>query len=315
MRVHTHCVIRFGLCCIFRDQPIKFRTTTAKALSTLPRNSQLEKIGDLASQNVKALLDSIEFCAANGIGCFRINSQILPLKTHPVIGYELDELSNVREGFAQCGERAREVGLRLSFHPDQFVVLNSPRPEVVESSLEEIEYQAEVAELVNADVVNIHGGGAYGDKRAALEELCRNLDRLSNRARQRITLENDDSIYTPEDLLPVCLTAGVPLVYDVHHHRCHPDHMAIGEATDTAISTWNREPLFHISSPLEGWAGPKPARHHDFIDVQDFPDCWRGLNITVEIEAKAKEIAVLRLMRDLSDTSTSLSLPGSPASH
>lgn len=252
---------------------------------------------------------SIEFCAANGIGCFRINSQILPLKTHPVLGYELDDLPDAQEAFGRCGVRARELGLRLSFHPDQFVVLNSPRPEVVESSLEEIEYQAEVAELVNADVVNIHGGGAYGDKRAALEELRRNLDRLSIRARQRVTLENDDSIYRPEELLPVCLSAGVPLVYDVHHHRCHPDTLTIEEATEAAISTWSREPMFHISSPLEGWSGPKPARHHDFIDVHDFPDCWTGRNVTIEVEAKAKEIAVLKLMRDLSDTSTSPSPP------
>jgi UV DNA damage endonuclease len=151
-------------------------------------------------------------------------------------------------------------------------------------------------------VVNIHGGGAYGDKRKALGDFARNLGRLSDRARSRLTVENDDTVYTPADLLPLCRAEGVPLVYDVHHHRCHEDGLAEAEATERAVATWGREPLFHVSSPLAGWEGPKPERHHDFIDVRDFPGCWRGLSLTVEVEAKAKEVAVLKLMRELQGT-------------
>ena len=114
-----------------------------------------------------------------------------------------------------------------------------------------------------------------------------------------MTVENDDKTYTPTDLLPLCQETGIPLVYDAHHHRCLPDALSIEAATEQALTTWNREPLFHISSPLEGWQGPRPNRHHDFIDVQDFPLCWKGLQLTVEVEAKAKEQAVLNLMRSL----------------
>ena len=94
----------------------------------------------------------------------------------------------------------------------------------------------------------------------------------------------------------------MPLVYDVHHHRCHGDGLAEAEATERAVATWGREPMFHVSSPLAGWAGPKPERHHDFIDVADFPACWRGLDLTVEVEAKAKEVAVLKLMSELQES-------------
>jgi UV DNA damage endonuclease len=73
----------------------------------------------------------------------------------------------------------------------------------------------------------------------------------------------------------------------------------VEEATDRAAETWNREPLFHISSPLEGWDGPQPSRHHDFIDMEDFPRCWRKMDITVEVEAKAKELAVGQLLAAL----------------
>ena len=79
----------------------------------------------------------------------------------------------------------------------------------------------------------------------------------------------------------------------------NPDELTIEQATKTALATWDREPMLHISSPIEGWDGPKPERHHDFIDVSDFPECWRRKRITVEIEAKAKEVAVEKLLTEL----------------
>jgi UV DNA damage endonuclease len=262
------------------------------------RQEGLAKLGDLCMENAASLLASLRYCAENGIGCFRITSQILPLKTHPELGYAISDLpdgSNVVRRFEECGSFARQKGLRTCFHPDQFVVLNSPRLEVVEASIRELEYQAEVAEWVGADVLNIHAGGSYGDKNGALSVFSANLGRLSPRVRSRLTVENDDTTYTPADLLPLCESARIPLVYDIHHHRCLPDDLNADGATRSAIATWDREPMFHISSPLEGWGGPKPQRHHDFIDPSDFPPSWRSLDLTVEVEAKAKELAVLRL--------------------
>ena len=294
--------MRLGLCCLFRDQPIKFLTTTATSIGKMKRSDALAKLSRLCMENADALLAALRFCTANGIGCFRINSQILPIKTHPTCGYEFDDLPDQDEivrRFKECGQFVRKHKLRTCFHPDQFVVLNSPRRDVVEKSVHELEYQAEVAEWVGADVVNIHGGGAYGDKQKALADFARNLKLLSNRARSRLTVENDDKTYTPADLLPICKAEGVPLAYDVHHHRCNPDGMSVEQATKKALATWNREPMFHISSPIQGWDGPTPERHHDFIDVKDFPEFWRRMRITVEVEAKAKELAVKKLLREL----------------
>ena len=178
--------------------------------------------------NAEALLAALQFCARNDIGCFRINSQILPLKTHPQHGYRIEELpggTEIVRRFQECGALARRLHLRTCFHPDQFVVLNSLRPEVVEASIRELEYQCEVAEWVGADVVNVHGGGAYGDKAKALDTLARNLQRLTSRARSRLTVENDDRVFSPADLLPLCRAEGLPLVYDVHHHRCCRDEL------------------------------------------------------------------------------------------
>jgi UV DNA damage endonuclease len=294
--------LRLGLCCQFAREPIKFRTTTATAMLRLPRAARLARLAELCRANAEALLASLAYCASHGIGAFRINSQILPVKTHPAAGYEINELPGGGEiiaRFRECGRFSRANNLRLSFHPDQFVVLNSPNPQTLAHSLAELNYQAEVAQWVGAETINVHGGGAYGDKATALGALRRQIERLPEPVRSHLTLENDDKVYTPTDLLPVCADTGVPLVYDVHHHRCLPDGLSVAEATERARRTWQGEPLFHISSPLAGWGGPKPERHHDYIDASDFPVEWLGWPLTVEVEAKAKELAVARLIADL----------------
>ena len=295
-------MIRLGLCCKFLNEPVKFRTTTVTALLKLDRKASLEKISHICFENALTLEKALQYCAENNIGAFRVSSQILPAKTHPKAGYDIDELPNsqkIIDQFKSCGKFAREKNLRLSFHPDQFVVLNTPRPDVLEHSVAELEYQAQVACWIGADVINIHGGGVYGNKIDALRRFAQNLNSLSDDIRGKLTVENDDKSYTPSDLLNMCLTEKIPLVYDVHHHRCLPDGKSVEEITEAALKTWNREPLFHVSSPLDGWDGPKPFRHHDYIDIKDFPDCWKNLTITVEVEAKAKELAVLKLYDDL----------------
>lgn len=298
--------IRFGLCCQFTAEPIPFRTTTATSLMRLPREGQLAKLSKLCLANSRSLLTALQFCAEHQIGAFRINSALFPCKTHPVVGYGLDELPEsvaIRGTLAACRQFARTSDIRTTFHPDQFVVLNSIRPDVVERSLEDLAYHAELAELVGADVINIHGGGSFGDKPTAIKSLVRQINLLPESIRSRLTLENDDRVFSPSDLLPVCQETGVPLVYDVHHHRCLKDELTVETATAAALKTWDREPLFHISSPLEGWPGPRPERHHGQIDPDDFPACWRGISMTVDIEAKAKELAIASLIQQLGSRS------------
>ena len=295
-------MIRLGLCCIFRAAPIRFRTATAAALLRHPQPERLRRLAELCLANAQALNQAVRWCATHGIGAFRINSQILPLITHPQVGYTLERLpdgSTIESIFREVDTIRRRHDIRLTFHPDQFVLLNSPVERVVESSVAELEYQAVMAEWVGADVINIHAGGVYGDKPAALTRLRKNLNRLSPRVRKRLTLENDDRCYSPADLLPICREEGIPLCYDVHHHRCLGDALSIETATAQALATWDREPLFHISSPLGGWRAKNPRLHADYIRLADFPESWRSLVLTVEVEAKAKEPAVLRLARDL----------------
>lgn len=297
-------MLRLGLCCLFNQVPIRFRSATAKVVRRLDRPGQLARLGELCLDNARSLLAALEEVHRMGTGAFRVSSPLLPLYTHPEVGYRLEELPNCEEIMTTLLSVRVLKGryrLRLSFHPDQFTLLSSPRPEVTAASLKELDYQAMLAVQIGADVINIHGGGVYGDKRSALQRLAHQIEDLPTQIRSRLTLENDDHSYTVEDLLPICETLSIPLVYDVHHHRCNPDGLTVAEATQATLQSWHRlerEPYFHISSPKYGWQGnPKP--HADYIDIKDFPSEWMPLHVTIDVEAKAKELAVLKLHREL----------------
>jgi UV DNA damage endonuclease len=130
-------MIRLGLCCTFRDQPIDFVNATVAAIGRVKRPDALAKLSRLCLESADALFAAIEFCSDNGIECFRVNSRILPVKTHPTCGYSAGDSPDGDEIiciFRERGQFARTYDLRTCFHCDQFVALNSSRPDVVEKS-------------------------------------------------------------------------------------------------------------------------------------------------------------------------------------
>jgi UV DNA damage endonuclease len=236
-------------------------------------------------------------------------SQLFPLYTHPEAGYVLTALPDCEQitGVLQEVNRyCRANDIRLSFHPDQFITIASPNPAVVVNSIKELEYHGFLAELIGADIVNIHIGGVFNDKNAVLKRFAENFKLLSPAVKTRLAVENDDISYSVQDVLPLCEQLSIPMVYDVHHHRCNPDKYSIAEATDRCIEHWmalRREPHFHISSPLDGWNSSTRRSHADYIDFKDVPEYWLKLNnFTLDVEAKAKELAVTKLIQEWNDT-------------
>jgi len=294
--------MRFGLCCLFKKEPVSFRTTTAKRLLSLQRDRQLQNLSEICLHNASNLYLALETVHRLGIGAFRIMSPLFPRMTHPAVAYCLEDLpeeKDIRQKMEETRIFARNNDIRLSFHPDQFVVLSSPHSQVVANSIRELEYQGMLADAAGADVINIHAGGVYGDKFQTLQRLKDVLPHLSVAVRKRLTLETDDVSYTPRDLLSFCERFSIPFVYDVHHHRCNPDGLSVEQATTLAENSWKdvgQELYSHISSPRNGWQGDNPKPHADYIDPADFPACWLVRKITVDVEAKAKELAVIALM-------------------
>ena len=123
--------MRFGLCCLFLAEKISFRTTTAKVLSGLERKAGLRKVSGICLHNADNLLLAVQAAHRLGIGAFRIMSPLFPRMTHPKVGYTLEDLpqaETISERLAATKTFAAGHDIRLSFHPDQFVVLSSPQP-------------------------------------------------------------------------------------------------------------------------------------------------------------------------------------------
>lgn len=295
-------MVRFGLCTNFRDQPIKYRAMSQAQLKSMKRPHDF--LSECILDNLFSLKMALKFCFNTGIKSYRIPSSIFPMYTHPDFAYSLSQLpavDEILEELSKLKKYAAEKDLRLTMHPDEFVVLNSPRLEVLKNSLRELEYHAEVCELLGADTITIHGGGAYGDKKHALQLLHKNFVQVSPQVLKYLSIKNDDKNYTPEDLMPLVQEFQIPLVLDAHHLRINSGSMSLEEATKVSLKTWNREPLFHISSPQEGWrVGLKLWRHHDYVNPEDFPKEWLKVKkLTVDVEANGLELAVLELMRSL----------------
>lgn len=299
-------MITCGLCCLFVGEPVKFRTLTCNSIRRTMREEQLAKISQVCLHNSRTLVDALVAADRLDIRAFRISSQLFPLFTHPECGYTpgmLPDCDAILSAMSEAAEFAKKKSIRLSFHPDQFVIPASPKPEVAAASIRELEYHNTLADLVGAEEINIHMGGVYGDKSVVLERFKNVFRTLPESLRTKLTLENDDISYTPSDLIPVCRELGIPFVYDVHHHRCNPDGMSEDKATALCAGTWEKRgktPHFHISSPKNGCDAGNPRPHADFINPADFPECWFGLDAVADIEAKAKEKAIIRLRGDMS---------------
>lgn len=141
--------MRLGLCCLFRQEAITFRTVTARTLGALPLDRQLARLSAICLENARSLQQCVAALRRLGIGAFRIMSPLFPRMTHPEVGYTLAELSDgdaIRQELALVRELARHQDIRLSFHPDQFVVLASPHPAVVAAAIRELVYQGDLAE-------------------------------------------------------------------------------------------------------------------------------------------------------------------------
>jgi UV DNA damage endonuclease len=252
---------------------------------------------------------------------YRLSSQTIPYGTHPDLRAfdfrrQLDEAAGELEGLAAG---VRDLGLRLSTHPGQYTVLNARDPTIVELALAEVEQSAALLDRLGAGpegTVVVHVGGEYGNRAEALDRWARAWDRLSDRARARLGLENDERSFSTYDVLTLHGRTGVRVVLDVHHHRIHPASasMPIRDALAAAFATWPSgvRPKVHLSSArtmLEAGTSSRPSfpplrSHADLVLPWDLEALVTAAPAPVDVvlEAKAKDLALLELRRTLGVT-------------
>lgn len=255
----------------------------------------LSYVSELVLQNVRDLIQVIKWNEQNGIKFYRMSSEIFPWMSE----YDFSELPDYKKIctlLMGAGTLAKKYGQRLTFHPGPFNVLASPNDNVVKKTIVDLNKHSQIMDLMGLSTtpynkINIHVGGVYGDKASALQRWVDGFKLLDDNTKSRLTIENDDkqSAYTVRDLMFIHQNTGIPIVFDYHHHTCHPDGMTHKEALEMAMSTWPKDitPIVHVSEPRDD----KNFRaHHDY--VYNKIDSY-GYDIDIMMEAKAKELAVL----------------------
>jgi UV DNA damage endonuclease len=284
---------KLGLVCITASDRVRFRALTRKRLLQHTIVEQARLLKELYADNLSRLDRAIAFCDEENIRLYRLSSALFPFSDIS-IGEEV--LGEFADSLQIIGTRAQKLGIRLVIHPDQFVVLSSDRPEVIENSIKILTSHARILDLLGLPrspwtLINIHGGKSDRSQKAI--ETIRNL---ADPIRLRLTLENDEYAYSATEILEVCQAANIPMVFDAHHHVIH-EHLdsyedpSIAEMLSAARTTWKipEWQLVHISNGSTSFRDPK---HSDLITTM--PSAYRNVS-WIEIEAKQKEKAIALL--------------------
>ncbi|KAK1585936.1 UV-endonuclease UvdE-domain-containing protein [Colletotrichum navitas] len=266
-------------------------------------------VQELGLANARDIPKMLRWNEKYGIRFMRLSSEMFPFASHEEYGYRLAPFA--ADTLAEAGKVAAELGHRLTTHPGQFTQLGSPRKEVINAAVRDLEYHDELLSLLrlpeqqNLDAVMIlHMGGTYGDKRSTLDRFRSNYAGLSPSIKQRLVLENDDVSWSVHDLLPICEELNIPMVLDFHHHNIIFDSSQLREGTqdieqlfERIHATWTRKGItqkMHYSESCPGAITPRDRRKHS-PRVRTLPPCPPDMDLM--IEAKDKEQAVFELMR------------------
>ncbi|PKM76493.1 MAG: UV DNA damage repair endonuclease UvsE [Firmicutes bacterium HGW-Firmicutes-15] len=301
--------IRFGyvaMSMILEDcSPSK--TITVANLSKIDEEAaRVNKLTSLANINLTNTQRLLYHNQVHDIKVFRITSKLVPLGTHPIT-QNWDWLNTVGDKLELLGLYVKNNGFRISAHPDHYTLLNSPKEEVFEKSIEDLEYHCKIFNRMGLDSsakLVIHVGGCYGDKISSIQRFINNYNDLPQHLKNRIILENDDKIYTARDVLNICQHLGIPMVLDIHHHWCNNNNDDIKGYLPAIFDTWTHQtlvPKIHVSSPKDDKKFRSHADNIDPVLFLDFLRMTKNLNkdFDVMIEAKNKDLALFKLMNDL----------------
>ena len=305
---------RMGYACInmqLSNQKPRIYTGRSMIKRTF-KSKGIEYASELGLQNTKDLFEIIKWNNENGFNFFRITSNLFPWCSE----YKLSDMPDYKEicnVLSDVGKYVDNNGMRITSHPGPFNVLTSPHPHVVDNCITDLSIHGEVFDMMGLsrtpyNKINIHIGGVYGDKVSAMERFCKNFERLPESVKSRLTVENDDkaSMYSVVDLYEgVYCKIGIPIVFDYHHHRFNTGGLSEEDALEVAISTWvDVVPVVHYSesrSIEQEDDKIRPQAHSDY--VYDYIDTY-GNEVDIMVEAKAKELAVLKYKEIHCDTRT-----------
>jgi UV DNA damage endonuclease len=295
--------IRLGYACISKTLS-NVTTSSTVTYTTFQKNKDYKKIDTAIKSNLNALKEILTYNIKNNIHFFRLSSKLIPLATKSDVIF--DYIDPYKDYYNSIAKIIKDNKLRIDFHPDEFCVLNSTKSEVVKNSIAILEYHynlLKALEIKNKILVLHIGGNTFG-KKNSISRFINNFNTLSKDIQESIAIENDDKIFNIMDCVYISKNINVPVILDYHHHICNHDELDINDYLKDILSSWhNATPKMHFSSPKN--KTKKDFRsHNDYINVDDFInfiDLLKPFNhdVDIMIEAKAKDEALFRLVREL----------------
>ena len=260
-----------------------------------------EKFNETVKNNLSCLDKIIDYNIENDMLFLRISSETVPFASHDVC--TLDWKETFRIELENIGKKLRENNFRVSMHPGQFTLLNSPSKKIVEKSLAELEYHADLLDAMSLDntaKIQIHVGGVYGDKDSAIERFISTFGIASKKITSRLAIENDDYHYSVKDCLRINKETNIPIILDNLHLECLNDGESLIEAYDMIKGTWDEEdgiPMLDYSSQQKNARIGKHTEHIDSNHFKKFIDIMHNQEFDLMFEIKDKEKSVLEAQR------------------
>ncbi|MDX5345784.1 MAG: UV DNA damage repair endonuclease UvsE [Hymenobacteraceae bacterium] len=264
-----------------------------------------ERLIETVQQNLDCLRKILEYNVQHNLLFFRMSSDIVPFASHEVNQYNWQ--NHFKLTFKRIGDYIKKHNMRISMHPDQFVVINSPNPEIVQRSVAELVYQGSVMDLMELDQtakLQIHGGGVYGDKEAAMERFIKTYHELPEPVKKRLCIENDDRLYTLKDCLYIHDNTGIPIIFDNFHHECNNNGEPMAEAVAAAAATWGNEHGPFMMDYSSQSPGERKGKHITSIRedlFREFLPSLNGIDADIMLEIKDKEASAVKALAVLEE--------------
>ena len=287
-------MLGFACICNTLQENGRFKTVTVKTLLKLSDEDQAKKLKSIAVDNLYNSLQILKWCKSNNILMYRFSSDLIPLATY-VENWSWWEDKDIQNMCFKVKEFVLESVIRISLHPDQFCVLNSDKPHVVQNSMKHLEYLNRLSNMTGNSILIMHTGSTIGGKEKAIQRFIDNFDLLSKDIQSKIALENDDKSFGVSDVLRICETLGIPMILDIHHYNCLNEGENLLDLRQRIVATWKgHRPKMHLSSGKTGFID----RHHaDYINDEDYIKALKfaGDEFDIMLECKQKELALLRI--------------------
>lgn len=302
-------IVRFGYVSISMRLGKKITSSSTLTFANYSKiyteKSKQEKLKAITLSNLNDLETILKYNLENNIHFYRITSGLIPLATHPDVGY-WGHREIFKKDFEYLGKIIKGNNMRVDTHPDQFNVLNSTNNEVVNSTKKNLIHQVEWFEDLNypEGKMVLHVGGATGGKEEGIRRFIDNFRKFPKEITSRLIIENDDRTYTAREVLDLCTTLRIPMVLDVHHHNCNNHGENIEDLLEEIFNTWNSEtlpPKIHFSTPKEH---EKDKKHADYINAEDFVEFIEKAkkldrDFDVMLECKQKDEALFLLVKEI----------------